>query len=61
MHPAKSLHLKKEKCIGGKQSKVRITGIAASKALGDKMPMFDIAKSLNSIYFKDIVFRKKLG
>ena len=47
MHPEKSLHLKKEKCIGGKQSKVRITGMAASNALVDKIPMFVIGKSLN--------------
>ena len=30
MYPGKSLHLKKEKCTGGNQSKVRITGMAGS-------------------------------
>ena len=33
MHPEKSLHLKKEQCTGGKQSKVRITGMAVSNTL----------------------------
>ena len=44
MHPETSLHLI---CISGKQSKIRITGIVASNALGDKIPMFRIGKSLN--------------
>ena len=47
MHPEKSLFLKKVKCIYSKQSKVRITGMATSDALGDKIPMFVIGKSLN--------------
>ena len=42
IHPEKSLHLKKEQCIGGKQCKVRITGMAASNALRNKIPMFVI-------------------
>ena len=46
MYPEKSLHLKNEQCIDGKQSKVRITGMAASNALGDKIPMFVISKSV---------------
>ena len=52
MHPEKSLHLKKEQCIGGIQSKVRITGMAASNALGDKIPMFVISKSVKPCCFK---------
>ena len=54
MYPEKSLHLKNEPCIGGKQSKVRITGMAASNALGDKMPMFVISKSVKPHCFKGI-------
>ena len=54
MHPEKSLHLKKEQCIGGKQSKVRITGMAASNTLGDKIPMFVIGKSVKPRCFKGI-------
>ena len=54
MHPEKSLHLKKEQCIGGKQSKVRITGMAASNALGNKIPMFVIGKSVKPHCFKGI-------
>ena len=54
MHPEKSLHLKKEQCIGGKQSKFRIIGLAASNALGDKIPMFVISKSVKPGCFKGI-------
>ena len=54
MHPEKSLHLEKEQYIGGKQSKVRITGMAASNALGDKIPMFVISKSVKPRCFKEI-------
>ena len=54
MHPEKSLDLKNEQCIGGKQSKVRITGMAASNALGDKIPMFVIGKSVKPRCFKGI-------
>ena len=43
--PSKSLHLKSEKCVGGKHSKVRLTGMAAANAVGDKLPMFIIGKS----------------
>ena len=54
IHPEKSLHLKKEQCIGGKQSKFRITGMAASNALGDKISMFVIGKSVKPRCFKRI-------
>ena len=43
--PSKSLHFRGKRCSGGKQSKVRLTGIAASNALGEKIPMFVIGKS----------------
>ena len=39
------LHLKNESCVGGKHSKVRLTGLTAANALGDKLPMFVIGKS----------------
>ena len=68
INPEKSLHLNKKKCIGGKQNKVRITGMALSNAGGDKIQMFIIGKSLNIAISKesrtsvaDIVPRKKLG
>ena len=54
MYPEKSLHLKNEQYIDGKQSKVRITGMAASNALGDKIPMFVISKSVKARCFKGI-------
>ena len=43
--PSKSLHLKSEKCIGGKISRVRLTGLAAASATGEKLPMFVIGQS----------------
>ena len=44
--PKKTLHLKGEKCSGGKYSKVRLTGMAAASASGEKLPMFVIGKSV---------------
>ena len=38
--PGKTLHLKGEKCSGGKHSKVRLSGIAAVNNYGEKLPMF---------------------
>lgn len=43
--PDKSLHLKSEKCVDGNHSKVRLTGLAAANAVGEKLPMFAIGKS----------------
>ena len=43
--PDKSMHLKSEDCVGGKCSKVRLTGLAAAIATGEKLPMFVIGKS----------------
>ena len=43
--PSKSLHFQGKRCSGGKHSKVQLTGMAASNALGEKIPMFVIGKS----------------
>ncbi|XP_066021466.1 tigger transposable element-derived protein 4-like [Pocillopora verrucosa] len=43
--PDKSMHLKSEDCVGGKCSKVRLTGLAAASATGEKLFMFVIGKS----------------
>ena len=59
MHSEKSLHLKKEQCIGGKQSKVRITGMAASNASGDKIPINLLVSRESRKSPVDIVPRKK--
>ena len=40
--PNKTLYLKSKKCSGGKNSKIRITGLAAANSVGDKLPMFVI-------------------
>ena len=43
--PNKTLHRKGEKYSGGKHSKVRLTGMAAASATGEKLPEFVIGKS----------------
>ena len=50
----KSLHLKDERCVGGKHSKLRLTGLAAANAAGEKLPMFVIGKSKFPQCFKNI-------
>ena len=52
--PNKTLHLKSNKCSGGKLSKIRITGLTAANAVGSKLPMFAIAKSKNPRCFKHV-------
>ena len=52
--PNKTLHLKSEKCSGGKNSKIRITGLAAANSVGDKLPMFVIGKSKAPRCFKNV-------
>ncbi|XP_065652997.1 tigger transposable element-derived protein 4-like [Hydra vulgaris] len=39
--PNKTYHLSREKCFGGKNSKLRLTGIAAGSATGERLPMFN--------------------
>ena len=45
--PNKTYQLKSEKCFVGKLSKIRITGMAAENAMGDKLPTFVIGKTKN--------------
>ena len=52
--PDKSYHLKTEKCLGGKPSKIRITGLAAANVVGNKLPMFVIGKAKNPRCLKNI-------
>ena len=49
----KSMHLKGEKCIGGKNSKTWLIGLAAANVWG-KIPMFVIGKSNKPHCFKGI-------
>ena len=61
--PNKSLHLKNENCVGGKQRKLRLTGLTAANAVGEKLPLFLIGKSKkprcpNPV---GIVARRKVG
>ena len=62
--PNKTLHLKSEQCSGGKNSKIRITGLAAANSVGDKLPMFVIGKSnapRSYLYHADTDLRRKAG
>ena len=52
--PNKTMHLKNEKCVGGKFSKVRLTGLAAGNALGEKLPLFVIGKAKKPRCFKHL-------
>ena len=52
--PDKSYQLKTEKCSGGTHSKIRITGLTAASAIGNKLPMFVIGKAKNPRCFKNI-------
>ena len=52
--PKKSFHLKGERCAGGKFSKVRLTGLSAGNAAGEKLPMFVIGKAEKRRCFKGI-------
>ena len=52
--PKKVLHVKGEKCSGGKQSKVRLIEMVAASAAGEKLSMFVIGKSSKPICFKNV-------
>ena len=52
--PKKVLHVKSEKCSGGKQSKVRLIEMVAASAAGEKLSMFVIGKSSKPICFKNV-------
>ena len=54
VQPNKSLHLKNENCVGGKHSKLRLTGLTAANAVGEKLPLFVIGMSKKPRYFKHI-------
>ena len=51
----KTLPLKSEKCSGGKNSKIRITCLAAANPVGDKLPMFVTGKSKAPSCFKNVI------
>ena len=52
--PNKSLHLRNENCVGGKHSKLRLTGLTAADAVGEKLPLFVIGRSKKPRCFKHI-------
>ena len=51
----KTLPLKSEKCSGGKNSKIRITCLAAANPVGDRLPMFVTGKSKAPSFFKNVI------
>ncbi|XP_065654846.1 tigger transposable element-derived protein 4-like [Hydra vulgaris] len=52
--PDKSLHLKNEKCIGGKHSQVHLTGMAAGNVKGERLSLFVVGKLKSPRCFKDV-------
>ena len=52
MLPTNTYHTKGERCAGGKFSKVRLTRLAAGNALGEKVPMLVIGKSVTPRWFQ---------
>ena len=50
--PNKTLHLKGEKCSGGKHSKVRLTRLATGNDYGERLQMFVNGKSIKPRCFK---------
>ena len=54
--PNKPLHLKNRNCVGSKHSKLRLTGLTAANAVGEKLPLFVIGKSKKPRCFKHIKY-----
>ena len=52
--PNKTYQLKSEKCSGGELSKIRITGMEAASATGEKLPMFVVGKAEKPRCFKNV-------
>ena len=52
--PYKTLHLKREKCYGGKHSQVHLTGLADGNAYGERLQMFVIGNSVKLRCFKGV-------
>ena len=52
--PSKTYHLCGEKCSGDKNSKVRLTGMAATSETGEKLEMFVIGKPKEPWCFKNV-------
>ena len=49
-----SLHLKNENCVGGKHSKLRLTGLTTANAVGEKLALFIIGNSKKPRCYKHI-------
>ena len=52
--PSKSLHLKNEKCTGGKHSKVCLSGMVAGNVTGETLAMFVVGKAATPRCFKGV-------
>ena len=53
-HPNKTYHFKGKNCSARKSSKVRLIGMSAASATGEKLPMLVIGKSKNPRCFKNV-------
>ena len=65
MHDKKTCRFKSENCSSGKLSKVRMAGMTAANAVGDKIPMLVTGKAQKpcciknvKIYLADIDIKK---
>ena len=50
----KSLNLRNKNCVGGKYNKLCLTGVAASNAIGENLPIFVIGASKSPHFFKEV-------
>ena len=55
--PSKIMDLKKQKCVGGKLSKQRLTGLAPANAFSQKLPMVITGKANKQRCFKHLPCR----
>ncbi len=60
LEPNGTMKFKREKCAGGKQSKIRCTVLVTASMTGEKLPLLIIGKSLNPRCLKNIN-RNNLG
>ena len=56
--PNKTYHFEGQKCSGGKNSKVRLTGVAAGSEIEEKRPMFVIDKSKTPRWMDSQIFEE---
>ena len=58
--PKKTLHLKNEKCTGGKHSKIRVKGLAGANMNGENRKSLDVSR-ISKNYLALTETRRKVG